>query len=69
MRRGTACALARGMSTTTTPTKTTMPTCRACGKKIRVPKGWTSGPAVRRHYWKEHRDVMLPVSSRTSSRT
>jgi hypothetical protein len=36
------------------------PKCRTCGKRIRVPQGWSAGPAVRRHYWKEHRDVMQP---------
>ena len=34
------------------------PRCRACGKAIEVPEGWSHGPAVRRHYWAEHRDVM-----------
>lgn len=34
------------------------PRCRACGKTIDVPKGWSHGPAVRRHYWAEHREVM-----------
>lgn len=34
--------------------------CRTCGKRIRIPEGWTIGPAVRRHYWAKHRDVMLP---------
>jgi hypothetical protein len=36
------------------------PTCKTCGQKIRIPKGWTVGPAVRRHYWAKHRDVMQP---------
>lgn len=35
-------------------------TCRTCGKRIRIPDGWTTGPAVRRHYWAKHRDVMQP---------
>ena len=34
------------------------PTCRLCGSKIAVPKGWSHGPAVRRHYWAKHREVM-----------
>jgi hypothetical protein len=34
------------------------PRCRACGKKIEVPEGWSHGPAVRRHYWSAHREVM-----------
>jgi hypothetical protein len=40
--------------------KTKSPRCKTCGKAIRVPQGWTAGPAVRRHYWAKHRDVMLP---------
>jgi hypothetical protein len=36
------------------------PRCRTCGKVIRLPRGWSVGPAVRRHYWKEHRDIMQP---------
>ena len=38
--------------------KTKSPRCRTCGKVIRVPNGWTTGPAVRRHYWREHPEVM-----------
>lgn len=34
--------------------------CRTCGARITIPKGWTVGPAVRRHYWAKHRDVMQP---------
>ena len=34
------------------------PRCKTCNQTIRVPKGWTPGPAVRRHYWAKHRDVM-----------
>lgn len=34
--------------------------CKRCGKRIRIPEGWTVGPAVRRHYWAKHRDVMQP---------
>jgi hypothetical protein len=37
------------------------PRCKHCGKLIRVPAGWTSHlPAVRKHYWRYHRDVMQP---------
>lgn len=35
-----------------------MAKCKTCGKTIRVPKGWTIGPAVRKHYWRAHTDVM-----------
>lgn len=35
------------------------PRCHRCGQAIRIPKGWTQGPAVRRHYWAKHREVML----------
>lgn len=36
------------------------PRCKTCGRTIRVPEGWTAGPAVRRHYWAKHRSVMQP---------
>jgi hypothetical protein len=39
--------------------KTKSPRCNECGKTIRIPAGWSVGPAVRRHYWRDHRDVML----------
>lgn len=35
-----------------------MAKCKTCGKAIRVPKGWTVGPAVRRHYWAKHPERM-----------
>jgi len=35
-----------------------MAKCKTCGKQIRVPKGWSIGPAVRRHYWAQHPDLM-----------
>ena len=38
--------------------KSKNPRCRTCDKVIRVPKGWTQGPAIRRHYWREHREIM-----------
>ena len=39
--------------------KTKLPRCRTCGKPIRIPKGWSRGSAIRKHYWSKHRDVML----------
>ena len=41
-------------------TKPKSPRCKTCGAAIRIPEGWSAGPAVRRHYWTKHRDVMLP---------
>ena len=38
--------------------KAKSPRCRTCGKAIRVPQGWGTGPAVRRHYWAKHPEVM-----------
>jgi len=35
-----------------------MAKCKTCGKAIRVPKGWSVGPAVRRHYWAKHPERM-----------
>ena len=35
------------------------PRCQRCQRAIHVPAGWSHGPAVRRHYWRKHRDVML----------
>jgi hypothetical protein len=46
-----------------TPKKVKSPRCKRCGKAIRVPQGWTIGPAVRRHYWAKHREVMQPSES------
>ncbi len=34
--------------------------CNECGRAIRIPEGWTHGPAVRRHYWAKHRERMRP---------
>ena len=48
-----------GSKTTKKKAKPTAPRCRTCGKRITVPQGWSAGPAVRRHYWAKHRDVML----------
>ena len=42
----------------TSTTRRTRPRCRTCGKAIPVPRGWSHGPAVRRHYWAKHREVM-----------
>ena len=41
-------------------TKRKLPRCKACDKPIRIPKGWSTGAGVRRHYWSKHREVMLP---------
>ncbi len=38
--------------------KAKSPRCGTCNQTIRVPKGWSVGPAVRRHYWGKHREVM-----------
>jgi hypothetical protein len=38
--------------------RSTTARCRTCGKAIRVPQGWGVGPAVRRHYWAKHPEVM-----------
>ena len=34
------------------------PRCRRCRRAIFVPAGWSDGPAVRRHYWRKHPEVM-----------
>jgi hypothetical protein len=43
------------------------PRCRACGEVIDVPEGWSHGPAVRRHYWARHREVMTRTTKKASS--
>lgn len=43
---------------TTQKSKPKPPRCHTCGRAIRVPEGWSVGPAVRRHYWAKHRDKM-----------
>lgn len=43
---------------TKTPAKSVK--CRTCGARIRIPDGWTRGPAVRKHYWAKHPEVMSP---------
>lgn len=43
------------------------PRCRTCGETIEVPAGWSHGPAVRRHYWAKHRDVMTHTAKKVPS--
>jgi hypothetical protein len=38
--------------------KNKTPRCKTCGKLIRSPKEWGAGARVRRHYWREHPEVM-----------
>ena len=38
--------------------------CHTCGSRIRIPDGWTVGPAVRRHYWAKHRSTMQKEGNR-----
>ncbi|HEU4481061.1 MAG TPA: hypothetical protein VFS18_04175 [Actinomycetota bacterium] len=40
------------------PKKRRSPRCGACGRTIRVPAGWSQGAAVRKHYWRNHPEVM-----------
>lgn len=40
------------------PAKRKLPRCKLCERAIHVPAGWSDGPAVRRHYWAKHREVM-----------
>ncbi|MDQ3982243.1 MAG: hypothetical protein M3271_06130 [Actinomycetota bacterium] len=44
------------------------PRCRTCGETIEVPEGWSHGPAVRRHYWAEHREVMTRGKKKKDAR-
>jgi hypothetical protein len=32
--------------------------CQKCQRAIRMPEGWTSGPASRKHYWARHPEIM-----------
>lgn len=48
----------RTQSGKTSAGKPKSPRCKTCGRAIRVPEGWSFGAAVRRHYWRKHRDVM-----------
>ena len=34
--------------------------CKMCDRSIRMPAGWSRGPAVRRHYWAKHPEIMRP---------
>lgn len=45
-------------------TRRKLPRCKACDKPIRIPKGWSSGAAVRRHYWAKHREVMIKAGAK-----
>jgi hypothetical protein len=47
-------------------TKPKRPRCKVCEKPIHIPAGWSVGPAVRRHYWAKHRDVMQPHVAKKS---
>jgi hypothetical protein len=40
------------------------PRCRICERAIHVPKGWSTGPAVRRHYWRKHPEIMRGKGTR-----
>jgi hypothetical protein len=35
-----------------------MAKCKTCGKTIRVPQEWSTGAAVRKHYWRNHPERM-----------
>ena len=37
--------------------------CNLCARSVRIPTGWTRGPAVRKHYWAKHPEVMQPDRS------
>jgi hypothetical protein len=45
------------------------PRCRLCERAVHMPKGWSMGASVRRHYWRKHRDVMLAARRTGSSRS
>jgi hypothetical protein len=51
--------MAASNSSKTKRAKRKLPRCKACDKPIQIPKGWSTGAAVRRHYWSKHREVML----------
>ncbi len=51
--------MARPRATKRTP-KRKSPRCATCGAAIHVPEGWSDLPAIRRHYWRKHREVMQP---------
>ncbi len=48
------------------PAKKRSPRCKNCDTAIRVPKGWSHGAAVRRHYWAKHPEVMRNTKSASS---
>lgn len=39
--------------------KTKSPHCKQCDRAIRIPKGWSMGAGIRRHYWSKHREMMM----------
>lgn len=39
--------------------KSKSPHCKLCDRAIRIPKGWSGGAGIRRHYWSKHREVMM----------
>lgn len=45
------------------PKKVRSPRCKTCGKTIRL-NGWSIGAAVRRHYWRNHPEIMRPKGAR-----
>ncbi|MGH2752495.1 MAG: hypothetical protein ACRDK3_16740 [Actinomycetota bacterium] len=50
---------AKSTKSTNKQAKRKLPRCKACDRPIRIPQGWSTGAAVRRHYWSKHRAVML----------
>ncbi len=46
--------------------KTRTALCNTCGRRFRVPDGWSVGAATRRHYWAKHREVMQPDGKASS---
>ena len=46
--------------------KAKRPRCHTCDKPIHVPKGWSAGSAVRRHYWRHHPAVMQAGAGKES---
>jgi hypothetical protein len=42
--------------------------CTLCERSIRMPKDWTRGPAVRRHYWATHPEIMQPNKNKKTTR-
>lgn len=54
------------MPTATPKVRKKRPICRTCGRRVHIPEGWSVGPAVRRHYWKHHPEVMQPEKKEVS---